>query len=183
MAGKSLYDYDRGRTGKPPAEGGEWKDGFCAICSVDRATHTCVKCGSTVCSEHLVSIMGLCVECAPVKNTGKTFRMSGPLNNRKEIDPKEPTIRKMAGISKARNAFVFGVEEPKDVRLVVRPPKKLSTTGTTTKDGRGDGGNSKTKQTPDEDVILFQRKKPGKDLSIGKNGEKADDDTVAIEWV
>ena len=43
---------------------------MCEICGEERATNICIKCGKHVCSGHFVTIMGLCVECAPVKLTG-----------------------------------------------------------------------------------------------------------------
>ncbi len=60
---------------------GEWEEGFCAICATNRAPHVCVKCGKRVCSEHFVHIMGLCVECAPVKNHKKNPEIPGQSEN------------------------------------------------------------------------------------------------------
>ena len=42
---------------------------MCEICGEERATNVCIKCGKHVCARHFVNIMGLCVECAPVKVT------------------------------------------------------------------------------------------------------------------
>jgi len=87
MAPKSLYDYDKTEPGTATSERGAWREGFCTICATDKAPHTCVKCDSHVCSEHFVSIMGLCVECAPVKDRGKSFKIAEPL--KKEIPRNE----------------------------------------------------------------------------------------------
>jgi len=77
MVEKSLYDYDKHAPPTPPGEEGEWKEGFCTICATDKAPYQCVKCGSNVCTEHFVSIMGLCLDCAPVKDRGKEFKITG----------------------------------------------------------------------------------------------------------
>jgi hypothetical protein len=179
MSEKSLYDYDRGRTGIPRPEGGEWKDGFCAICSNDKALHNCVKCGGIVCSEHFVSLMGLCVGCAPVKETGSVFKLSEPISVRTEKPPREPTIQQVAKASdqtrskQTANVFTFGAEEPQDVRQVVISPKRPPVAKASEYGGKGSGRGK-------EDVILFERKKqnPGR-----SNDKKNDDDTINIEWV
>lgn len=169
MAEKSLFDYDRARTGVTPAEGGEWKDGFCTICSGDKAPYHCLKCSSTVCSEHYVTIMGLCVDCAPVKDTGKTFKMAEPLTGRTETASSYTPVQQVAEAPEKKNIFTFGVEEPKDVRKVVRPSKN-SQSATALSKSKAD----------DKDVIYFERKKPS---GVGSNDKDDDDETIDIIWV
>jgi len=119
MAEKSLYDYDKTNPSAPKG-GGEWKDGYCTICTTVKAPYLCVKCGSMVCSEHYVSIMGLCVDCAPVKDTGKIFKISEPLNSKKPPGATEPTIQDVAKKLNSKREE----EPPKDTLIVYRDGKK-----------------------------------------------------------
>lgn len=118
MVEKSLYDYDKHQQIKAQNNEGKWRDGFCAICSTDKAPHLCVKCGSMVCSEHYVSIMGLCVDCAPVKDTGKAFKMSEPLHSPGSPLVIEPTIQDAAKV------VTFREDAPPTNILVVHKGKK-----------------------------------------------------------
>ena len=65
MVGKTLEDYTENAENSVE----DSNEKMCDICGDERATKICIKCGKHVCTRHFVTIMGLCVVCAPVKIT------------------------------------------------------------------------------------------------------------------
>ncbi len=97
MVERTLDDYVEGN-GSPGNGIGQWKIEYCGICATGKAINTCVKCGNRVCPEHFVSIMGLCVGCAPVKNVRE--RPAGTEDQDRTISeglPDPPEIAKDIG--------------------------------------------------------------------------------------
>lgn len=101
---KSLFEYDKHGAGPAPDGEEGWEESFCSICTTAKAPYQCVKCQSKVCSEHFVSIMGLCVECAPVKDAGKAFKMAKPFNPEKTYPEPEPIVQNIATVTVYRGS-------------------------------------------------------------------------------
>lgn len=173
MAHKSLYDYDKQEPGTTTTKGGAWREGFCTICATDKAPHTCVKCDSNVCSEHFVSIMGLCVECAPVKDRGKTFKIAEPL--KKEIPKKEipSSFNEISGPSQQEKT---SNPAKKTYEIVVEPVKKrkMKKVAFIPRDDDGDEDPCPCAKS-DEDK--------GKNTSKTAEGEEEAEDEPTIDWV
>jgi len=173
---RSLYDYDK-KDGSAPEKGeGEWEDGFCSICTTARAPHICVKCKKLVCSEHFVSIMGLCVECAPVKDTGKNFKITEqPSKGKPARSIYEPTIQDIAKF-----------DPPEDVRevVVVRSRKKRDTGFREKKeDGKKSGKvDTSSYHVADSNKQVKEKEQvDGKDRVNGKHRVKGKE--ITIDWV
>lgn len=164
MVERTLDDYVEGK-GSPGNGIGQWKIEYCGICATGKAINNCVKCGNKVCPEHFVSIMGLCVGCAPVKNAKEistaTEEHDRTIKEGMAIphdDPmKNPTPREIGnrnivvgndGISKdkGKNVMIFGDKNDRELDILCIDPDKKNNEDLNTKEKKENKRPSKRKK-------------------------------------